>query len=210
MASLNIDELYRAAESSRLGAFEAARQDSLNRLRSSLDAIGTSYRSGVTQAQTAARVSALGQEEKRAAAGLSGGGAYDAPTSGYSETARVAADNNLRANLNTLSAARLRQEQEARTASSTEIARARQSYESGVSDIRTQAAQANIDQYNADRQYAYSQRTTAYQQAMQRWQTYGVVLPADAAVLGVPAGTRTASSAYDNARLALDRWKALL
>ena len=210
MESLNIEELYRAAEQSRLNAFESARQDSLKRLQSNLDDIGASYRSSVTQAQTASRISALGQEEKLAASGLSSGGSYAAPTSGYTETARVAADNNLRSNLNTLSAARLQQEQEARNASNTEIAQARQSYENSVSDIRTQMAQEQINQYNADREYNYNVSTTAYQQAMQRWQTYGVVLPADAAILGVPAGTRTASSAYNNAKLALERWKALL
>ena len=125
MESLDIEELYRAAERSRLNAFESARQDSLKRLQNSLDEIGTSYRGSVTQAQTAARISALGQEEKLAASGLSSGGSYTAPTSGYTETARVASDNNLRSNLNTLSAARLQQEQEARNASNTEIAQAR-------------------------------------------------------------------------------------
>ena len=107
MESLDIEELYRAAERSRLNAFESARQDSLKRLQNSLDEIGTSYRGSVTQAQTAARISALGQEEKLAASGLSSGGSYTAPTSGYTETARVASDNNLRSNLNTLSAAKM-------------------------------------------------------------------------------------------------------
>ena len=203
MAQLNIDELYRAAEQNRLKAFETAQQDSLNRLQTSLQDIGTSYRGHVTQAQTAARISALGQEEKLAAAGLSSGNAYGAATSGYTETARVRMDNQLRGNLNTLSAARMKQEQQARTASSAEIAQARQQYESSVADLHTRAAQDKIRQYNTDRQFRYAS-------AMERWKTYGIVLPADAAVLGVPAGTRTASSAYDQARLALDRWKALL
>lgn len=217
MESLNIDELYRAAERNRLSAFEAAQQDSMKRLQSNLNAINSSYRSDVTQAQTASRISALGQEEKLAAAGLSSGGAYAAPTSGYTETARIAADNNLRSNLNNLSAVRMQQEQEARTASSTEIAQARQNYENSAADIRTQFAQAKIDQYNADREFTYNSSVTAYQQAMQRWQTYGVVLPADASILGVAAGTRTATSTYNNAKLAIDRatldyyrWKALL
>lgn len=210
MASLNIEELYRAAEQSRLTAFETARQDSLQRLQNNLDQIGATYRNSVTQAQTASRFSALGQEEKLAAAGLSSGGSYAAPTSGYTETARVASDNALRSNIGNLSAARLQQEQEARTASDTEIAQARQNYENSAADIRMQQIQAQINQYNTDREYEYNARVTAYQQAMQRWQTYGIVLPADAAILGVPAGTRTASSAYNDARLALDRWKAML
>ncbi|MDO5783824.1 MAG: hypothetical protein Q4P20_02035 [Eubacteriales bacterium] len=217
MADLNIEALYRAAESKRLSAFQTAQAESRRRLQNSLQGINTTYRNNVTQAQTAARISALGQEEKLAAAGLSGGSVYAAPTSGYTETSRVTADNNLRTNLNTLAATRLQQEQAARDTSSSEIAQARQSYENNASDIRLQMAQAQINQYNTDRQYTYQQQTTAYQQAMQRWQTYGVVLPADAAILGVAAGTRTSASAYNNARLAIDReklalerWKALL
>lgn len=217
MAELNIEALYRAAEDKRLNSFQTAQAESQQRLQNSLQGINTTYRNNVTQAQTAARISALGQEEKLAAVGLSGGSAYAAPTSGYTETSRVAADNSLRTNLNTLSATRMQQEQAARNTSSSEIAQARQSYENSVSDIRLQMAQAQINQYNTDRQYTYQQQTTAYQQAMQRWETYGVVLPADAAILGVAAGTRTSASAYNNAKLAIDReklalerWKALL
>ena len=210
MALLNIDELYRAAKDSRLHAFESARQDSLQRLQNSLNDIGTSYRNNVTQTQTAARISALGQEEKLAASGLSSGNAYGAATSGYTETARMSADNQLRSNINKLSAARMQQEQQARTASSSEIAQAKQSYENSMANLQVQSAQAKISQYNADRQFQNQTRQFAYTSAMDRWKTYGVVLPADAKILGVPAGTRTASSAYNNARLAFDRWKALL
>lgn len=217
MAELNIEALYRAAENQRLSAFQTAQAESQRRLQESLRGIQTTHRSNVTQAQTAARISALGQEEKLAAAGLSGGSAYTAPTSGYTETSRVAADNNLRANLNTLATARMQQEQAARSTSSSEIAQARQNYETSAADIRLQMAQAQINQYNTDRQYTYQQQTTAYQQAMQRWEMYGVVLPADAAILGVAAGTRTSASAYNNAKLAIDReklalerWKTLL
>ncbi len=210
MAELNIDALYRAAEQNRLSAFESARAASLNRLRSNLTAIESDYRSGVTSAQNAARISALGQEEKLAAAGLSSGSAYAAPTSGYTETSRVAADNNLRSNLNSLATTRMQQEQSARSDSAEEISQAEQDYSSSLTDIGLQRAQATIDQYNTDRQYSYNVSVTAYEQAMARWQTYGVVLPADAAVLGVAAGTRTADSAYNNAKLALERWKALL
>lgn len=217
MAELNIEALYRAAEDKRLNSFQTAQAESQQRLQNSLQGINTTYRNNVTQAQTAARISALGQEEKLAAVGLNGGSAYAAPTSGYTETSRVAADNSLRTNLNTLSATRMQQEQAARNTSSSEIAQARQSYENSVSDIRLQMAQTQINQYNTDRQYTYQQQTTAYQQAMQRWETYGVVLPADAAILGVAAGTRTSASAYNNAKLAIDReklalerWKALL
>lgn len=210
MGNLNIDELYSAAEDSRLRAFETARQDSLSRLQSNLDSITQSYRSNVTQAQTASRISALGQEEKLAASGLSSGSAYAAATSGYTESARVASNNNLRSNINALSTTRMQQEQEARTTSSSEIAQAQQTYDNSIADLQTQKAEAKISQYNTDRNYETEQKQFAYQSAMERWQTYGVVLPADAEILGVPAGTRTASSAYNNARLAFDKWKALL
>lgn len=207
---LNISDLYRAIEDSRLNAFESAKVQSLDRLQSNLNAIGSSYRQSVTGAQNTARISALGQEEKLAAGGLSGGSAYASPTSGYTETARVTADNNLRSNLSSLSAARLQQEQAARSDSSAEIAQAEQEYSSSMTSIGLQRAQAAVNQYNTDRQYQYTVHNAAYEQAMARWQTYGVVLPADAATLGVAAGTRTASSSYNNAKLALERWKALI
>lgn len=216
-SSLNIEDLYSAAEGGRINALEQARQDSMNRLQSNLSDIRSSYRSSVTQAQAASRISALGTEEKLAAAGLSSGSAHAQATSGYTETSRIASDNKLRSNLNQLALSRMKQEQAARQTSSTELSQAYQDYQNGLSDIQLQRAQATINQYNADRnaaqadrEYAYKVNRTAYEQAMQRWQTYGVVLPADASVLGVPAGTRTASSEYNNARLALERWKALL
>lgn len=228
MASINISDLYSAVEDSRLNAFQSAKNESLTRLQGNLNQIRSTYRSGVTSAQTASRISALGQEEKLAAAGLSSGSAYAAPTSGYTETSRVASNNNLRTNLNNLSTTRMQQEQSAQSDSSSEIARAEQEYSNSLADIRLQSAQSTINQYNADRnaqmqqanadreqanadrEYQYKTRVTAYEQAMARWQTYGIVLPADASVLGVAAGTRTASSSYNNAKLALDRWKALL
>jgi hypothetical protein len=185
----------------------------------------------VTQAQTASRISALGQEEKLAAAGLSSGSSSAAPTSGYTESARVASDNNLRSNLNALSLSKMQQEQDAREASTSEMLQAQSDYYNSLTDIGLQKAQSTIDQYNADRTYETTAKNTAYEQAMQRWETYGVVLPADAAILGVAAGTRTASSTYQQAqtsyneskikidqeelkiereKLALERWKALL
>ena len=73
--ALDIDGLYRAAEDGRRSAFETAQADSQRRLRATLSQIQSTYRDSVTQAQTAARISALGQEEKLAAVGLNSGGA---------------------------------------------------------------------------------------------------------------------------------------
>lgn len=48
----------------------------------------------------------------------------------------------------------------------------------------------------------------AYEQALNRWKTSGYVQAGDATILGVPAGTPTADVSYQNANLALQRWKA--
>ena len=42
---------------------------------------------------------------------------------------------------------------------------------------------------------------------LSRWKTSGYVRQGDAAILGVPAGTPTADVSYQNAALALQRWK---
>lgn len=215
--ALDINGLYSEAERNRLVAFATAKRDSQKRLQNNLDSIASTYRGNVTQAQTAARITALGQEEKLAAAGLNSGGSSAAPRSGYTESARIASDNTLRSNLNALALSRMQKEQYARNTSESEIMQAEQAYYSDLSDLNAQRVTTTVNQYNKDRDYALSERqfdynkqTTAYSQAMQRWQTYGVVLPADAQILGVPAGTRTDTSTYNNAKLALERWKALL
>ena len=48
----------------------------------------------------------------------------------------------------------------------------------------------------------------AFEQALSRWKTNGYVLQRDAAILGVPAGTPTSDVSYQNASLALQKWKA--
>ena len=152
----------------------------------------------VTAAQNQARISALGLEEKLAAAGLNAGSAYGRATSGYTESARVASDNNLRSSLNSLMRARVNAENEARSQYSAETAQAEQYTSQQLSAINLQKAQAKL-----------SYKQSRYENAMQRWQTYGYVLPADAKILGVKAGTRTATKSYQQAKLAIDRIKAL-
>ena len=102
-------------------------------------------------------------------------------------------------------------------------------YYSGEASAALQQAQSQLNQYNANRDYSislagltgylngtptlsYQQmqaagEQTAYEQAMGRWQAYGYVLPADAALLGVAAGTPTSDQSYRNAQLQLDRLK---
>lgn len=198
MSTLNIDDLYKASIAAQNKSLESAKAQSKSRMNQSIAAIRSDYRSNVTAAQNQARISALGLEEKLAAAGLNAGSVYGRATSGYTESARVASDNNLRSSLNSLMRARVNAENEARSQYSAETAQAEQYTNQQLSAINLQKAQAKLS-YNQSR----------YENAMQRWQTYGYVLPADAKILGVKAGTRTATKSYQQAKLAIDRIKAL-
>ena len=198
MSTLNIDDLYKASIAAQNKSLESAKAQSKSRMKQSIAAIRSDYRSNVTAAQNQARISALGLEEKLAAAGLNAGSAYGRATSGYTESARVASDNNLRSSLNSLMRARVNAENEARSQYSAETAQAEQYTSQQLSAINLQKAQAKL-----------SYKQSRYENAMQRWQTYGYVLPADAKILGVKAGTRTATKSYQQAKLAIDRIKAL-
>lgn len=198
MSTLNIDDLYKASIAAQKKSLESTKAQSKSRMNQSLAAIRSDYRSNVTAAQNQARISALGLEEKLAASGLNAGSAYGRATSGYTESARVASDNNLRSNLNGLMRARVNAESEARSQYSAETAQAEQYTNQQLSAINLQKAQAKL-----------SYKQSRYENAMQRWQTYGYVLPADAKILGVKAGTRTATKSYQQAKLAIDRIKAL-
>lgn len=198
MSTLDIDDLYKASIAAQNKSLESAKAQSKSRMNQSIAAIRSDYRSNVTAAQNQARISALGLEEKLAAAGLNAGSAYGRATSGYTESARVASDNNLRSSLNSLMRARVNAENEARSQYSAETAQAEQYTSQQLSAINLQKAQAKL-----------SYKQSRYENAMQRWQTYGYVLPADAKILGVKAGTRTATKSYQQAKLAIDRIKAL-
>lgn len=227
--TLSVAGLYDAAAKARLQAFETAKENIRQQLNAQYSEIDRSYRQGMTQAGVNARRSALGNEEKLAALGLSMGGAYSAPTSGYTETSRVAVDNAYRGDLNGLAEARL----SARSAAAQNAAAQENSllsgYYSGEASAALQQAQSQLNQYNANRDYSislagltgylngtptlsYQQmqaagEQTAYEQAMARWRAYGYALPADAALLGVAAGTPTSDQSYRNAQLQLDRLK---
>lgn len=193
-----INSLYKTAIQAQNQAYKVSKQQSENNLNQTLSAIDSNYRSNVTSAQTASRISALGNEEKLAAAGLSFGSAYDRATTGYTETSRVSESNNLRSNLNRLATVRTQSITDARNQYSSEVAEARRTKYENISSLRAQRAQATI---------SYEQQR--YENALTRWKTYGYVLPADAKVLGVKAGSKTASKEYNEAKLAIDRIKAL-
>lgn len=250
-SGISIEGLYAAIEQQRLAAFEAARAANQQALQQQQAQIDAQYVASAQQAQVNARLSAIGNEEKLAALGLSAGSRYDAPTSGYTESARVNMDNALRNNLNSLAASRDNAKAQARsvmdaanTALLTQDAQA-------ASQAALQLAQVAATQYNADREYLLQQQNAerdwalssaaitgylggyptlatrqyqtslsqaaaeqaaaqaaqaaesqnnAYSNALTRWKTYGYVLPADAAILGVPAGTGTSDQRYRDAQ----------
>ncbi len=193
-----IASLYRSVEKAQKKQYEYAKKQSRIQRDSALNAAEADYRTNVTAAQSRARVTALGNEEKLAATGQSFGSAYDKATSGYTETSRVAQDNNLRSSLTQLATVKSQTMANARSQYSTEVAAAAQKRYAALSNTRLQRAKATINY-----------RQQRYQNAWNRWKTYGYVLPADAKVLGVKAGTRTADRAYREAKLAIDRIKAL-
>ncbi len=250
-STLNIGSLYNAAEQQRLAAFEAARQENARRLAAQRSAIEQQHTENVTQAQIIARLTARGNEEKLAALGLNAGNMYAAPTSGYAESTRIAADNALKSDLNGLSAAKLTALAAAEDAAMTTDTALRTQNATAAASAAQQLASIALSQYNADRSYALQQQSadrshalssaavtgylgstptldyqkymsslaqqqaqstsaaqqTAFENAMTRWRTYGYVLPADAATLGVPAGTGTADERYSAATLRLSQIK---
>ena len=227
--ALSVTGLYDAAAKARLQAFETAKQNIQKQLESQYSDIDRAYRQGMTQADVNARRSALGNEEKLAALGLSMGGAYGAPTSGYTETSRVAVDNAYRSDLNSLAEARLNARSAAAQNAAAQQAGLLSGYYSGEASAALQQAQSQLSQLGVDRDYSISLagltgyingmptlsnqqmqaagEQTAYEQAMERWKAYGYVLPADATLLGVSAGTPTSDQSYRSAQLQLDRIK---
>ena len=162
-----------------------------------------------------ARVSAIGDNETLAAAGLASG-LNQAPKSGVSETARIAKDNTLRNNLNALNA------QEAADLNDISIEALIAGFEADAdfaneaADIYLKQAQDKIDEnryaseFELDNFGAYldavevqsktglnalSSKTGA--QAAQEIKTYGKVKTKETAqLLGVPVGTSAADVVY--------------
>lgn len=226
-----LNRLYEAAEQARLKRFEAARERIAQQLERNLASIESDYTAGMAQTDINARQSVLSNEEKLAALGLNMGARGSAATSGAAETSRISIDNQYRSDLNALGQARLKARAAAQEAA-LEI-----DYYAAAESAALSQAQAQLAQFNADRDYslsvagltgflngtptlnwrnyqlsvddaADSAQTRAFEQALSRWKTNGYVLQRDAAILGVPAGTPTSDVSYQNASLALQKWKA--
>ena len=225
-----VGKLYDAAEAARLRRFEAARARIAARLQESLASIDSDYTAGMTQTEINAHRSVISNEEKLAALGLNMGARHAAATSGAAETSRIAIDNRYRSDLDALGQARLTARAAAQANAADQQAALESEQLAAAENAALQQAQAQLTQFRADRDYSLSvagltgflngaptlgwrqhQSSAAasiYEQALARWKAAGYVQAADAAVLGVPAGTPTADASYKNASLALQRWKA--
>lgn len=232
-----ISRLYDAAEQARLRRFEAARERIQQQLERNLSSIESDYAAGMKQTDINARQSVLSNEETLAALGLNMGARGAAATSGAAETSRISVDNQYRSDLNALGQARLTARAAAQDSASEQTAALENEYYTAAESAALQQAQMQLSQFNADRDYGLSvagltgflngtptlswrnyqlsadslasdAQAEAYEQALGRWKTTGYVQQADAAILGVPAGTPTADVSYRNATLALQRWKA--
>ena len=214
-----VSSLYDAAEKARLERFEAARTRIRQQLDANLSSIDSDYASAVRQAGISARQSALRNEEKLALLGLNMSAKTGAATSGMAESSRIAVDNQFRGDLNSLSQSRLAARSAAETAAAASEASAQSGYESAAEsaalsqalayrNYELNAENARVEQNAALTRLRNAAEAEAYERALARWKTTGYVQKADAAVLGVPAGTPTADVSYKNASLALQRWKA--
>lgn len=210
-----------------LGYLEAAKKAALeareSQTRAAVEALGeqeplirASAAENRARAYAAARLSALGNEERMATLGL-GAGAQNAPVSGYQETSRLQQDlalENSVNQVNSLEASALRdlagQIREARLTGMADVSGLEEKYALLYAQWQQQeradqyARQQDFEQglyakqqdaqtaYNQQLQQAYREQQNRYDQAFQRWKATGVVSAEDAAVLGVPAGTKTA------------------
>lgn len=160
-----------------------------------------------------------------------------AATSGAAETSRIAVDNQYRSDLNALGQARLQARAAAQDAASEQTAALENEYYTAAESAALQQAQAQLAQFNADRDYGLSGspadrflkrhaharlprvsgRTVQHGErgagrglraGARPLEDQRLCAGGDAAILGVPAGTPTADASYRNASLALQRWKA--
>jgi hypothetical protein len=196
--------IYNALKQALDAAYEAQR----GQYEAQLPEIKESYDAQRANVYANARLQALGNNEATAAMGL-GGNAYQGPTSGYSESSRIADTNALRSAIN---AAGL-QQRKAEEGVGRDIAQAGLSRDEQAAQMRAALEQAMVESMRSENQYAAnyalqqaqydeavrqyndkmeSQRQQdAYAQAYRELQTYGrIVTPQAAAALGVSVGTR--------------------
>lgn len=192
----NYDNIAKARKAALDSAYEA-QAATINAQRPELE---NQYKNLRAQTYANARLSAIGNNEALAANGLAGN-MYSNPTSGYSETSRIAENNALR---NALASAN-QQQVLANTALDNQITQAGlardQAYQSQLADLEAQrlnAAQTENQfaaQYNLNVQQANDAAAQqARQNALNELQYFGKIISQGAAdALGVPIGTTYSS-----------------
>lgn len=205
-----LNQLYAAAEAARLQRFEAARERIQQQLQSNLSAIETDYTAGMTQTDINARQSVLANEEKLAALGLNMGARGAAATSGAAESSRIALDNQYRSDLNALGQARLSARAAARDSAADQEAALESNYYASAENAALQQAQAQLAQFNADRDYSISLAgLTGFLNGTPTMSWYNYQLNAGSAANSAALGMLELSNdmqavAYEQA---LNRWK---
>ena len=205
-----LTQLYEAAEQARLKRFEAARERIQQQLASNLSAIETDYTAGMTQTDINARQSVIANEEKLAALGLNMGARGAAATSGAAESSRIALDNQYRSDLNALGQARLSARAAARDSAADQEAALESNYYASAENAALQQAQAQLAQFNADRDYSISLAgLTGFLNGTPTMSWYNYQLNAGSAANSAALGMLELSNdmqavAYEQA---LNRWK---
>ncbi len=107
-----------------------------------------------SQAYSNARLSAIGNNEAMASMGLAGG-LYSSPTSGYSETSRMAQDNNLRGNISSADRQEQEQLEELQALENEERRNAEAEKLSYLASMGDKKAQATLEKYYYDKNMDY-------------------------------------------------------
>lgn len=205
-----LTQLYEAAEQARLKRFEAARERIRQQLESNLSSIESDYTAGMTQTDINARQSVISNEEKLAALGLNMGARGAAATSGAAESSRIALDNQYRSDLNALGQARLTARAAARDSAADQEAALESDYYASAESAALQQAQAQLAQFNADRDYSISLAgLTGFLNGTPTMAWYNYQLSADtaandAAMQALQLANSSQAQAYEQA---LNRWK---
>ena len=205
-----LTQLYEAAEQARLKRFEAARERIRQQLESNLSSIESDYTAGMTQTDINARQSVISNEEKLAALGLNMGARGAAATSGAAESSRIALDNQYRSDLNALGQARMTARAAARDSAADQEAALESDYYASAESAALQQAQAQLAQFNADRDYSISLAgLTGFLNGTPTMAWYNYQLSADtaandAAMQALQLASSSQAQAYEQA---LNRWK---
>ena len=205
-----ISQLYDAAEQARLARFEAAQTRIQQQLEQNLDSIERDYVAGMMQTDSNARQSVFANEEKLAALGLNMGARNAAATSGAAESSRIALDNQYRSDLNALGQARLSARAAAQDNAASQQAALEGDYYTAAESAALQQAQAQLAQYNADRDYSISLAgLTGFLGSTPTMAWYNYQLDAqtaadNAAMQALSLASSSQASAYEQA---LNRWK---